>query len=37
MDSVLSELNAIDKYQREKRASHGKSYVNKYIAKAANG
>lgn len=34
MDSVLSELNAIDKYQREKRVSRGKSHVNKYIAKA---
>lgn len=33
MDSALSELSAIDKYQREKRASRGKKHVQKYIAK----
>lgn len=35
MDSVLLELNAIDKYQQEKRALRGKNHANKYIAKAA--
>lgn len=33
IDSALSELNAIDKYQREKRASRGKKRLESRLAK----